>query len=235
MKRGEKVLVFPAHKLSLFKDNISKKIFPGLTTEETHIQTFLNKCLNESFFTDRAEAEENPKLKQIIPYCVVRTNPTDGSIPKFFLYKRSKKGGENRLHEKWSLGVGGHINPEDGYENHHKTFGMALQRELAEELDFQNPEAAKDIDYEIMGLLYDNSDSVGQVHFGVVVDVKLPEGLIPNPNNREIDDYKWLPFDKLLDIVPQGGHLVPKYNLESWSECVLVEILSLILQDMKES
>jgi len=60
---------------------------------------------------DRAQAEDDPSHKQIIPYALFRHNG------KFINYMRSKSGGESRLHAKRSMGIGGHINPVDEKED----------------------------------------------------------------------------------------------------------------------
>lgn len=99
----------------------------------------------------RAEAEDDPDWKQIIPYLLLRDRE------RIFLMRRTRAGGDARLHERWSIGVGGHMSPgDDGISG-------ALQREFAEELmaDWQ-PEPR------LLGLLNDDTTPVGQVHLGVV-------------------------------------------------------------------
>ncbi len=72
---------------------------------------------------DRAAAEQDPTHKQVIPYLVLR----DGE--RWFLMRRTRAGGDARLHDRWSIGVGGHLNPGDG------DVEGGLRREWAEELD----------------------------------------------------------------------------------------------------
>ncbi|MBU0515732.1 MAG: hypothetical protein KJ621_13265, partial [Proteobacteria bacterium] len=55
----------------------------------------------------RAEVENDPNFKQIIPYLVL----SFGGL--VFRYRRGKRGAERRLHAKFSLGLGGHVNPGD--------------------------------------------------------------------------------------------------------------------------
>ena len=69
--------------------------------------SFLDTVQEFGFFVERAHAERDPSLKQPIPYCVVIQ---DGKV---LLLTRSKKGGEARLHDKLSIGVGGHVEPVD--------------------------------------------------------------------------------------------------------------------------
>jgi predicted NUDIX family phosphoesterase len=104
-------------------------------------------------FAPRPVMEVDPAYKQIIPYLVLR----DG--PRWFLMQRSTGGADSRLHDRWSIGVGGHLNPGDD--------GIAggLAREWREELvaDF-------DPGYRFVGLLNDDTTEVGRVHLGVVFE-----------------------------------------------------------------
>ncbi|MEO8468794.1 MAG: DNA mismatch repair protein MutT [Chloroflexota bacterium] len=102
-------------------------------------------------FVDRASAEADRRLKQVIPYLVLR----DG--PAYFLMRRTKAGGDARLHDRYSIGVGGHLNPGD------TDLGGGLRREWAEELD-----ADFVPDFRLVGLLNDDTTEVGSVHVGAV-------------------------------------------------------------------
>jgi predicted NUDIX family phosphoesterase len=105
----------------------------------------------EAFFMRRGDAEEDPTHKQVIPYLVLR----DGE--RWFLMRRTRAGGDARLHDRWSIGVGGHLNPGDG------DVAGGLAREWAEELvaDFEPA-------YAPVGLLNDDTTPVGSVHVGFV-------------------------------------------------------------------
>lgn len=102
-------------------------------------------------FVDRESAETDRRLKQVIPYLVLR----DG--PAYFLMRRTKAGGDARLHDRYSIGVGGHLNPGDG------DLAGGLRREWAEELD-----AAFLPEFQLVGLLNDDATEVGSVHVGAV-------------------------------------------------------------------
>ena len=99
----------------------------------------------------RGDMESDPTFKQVIPYLVVR----DGS--RYFLMRRSRAGLDARLHDRYSIGVGGHLTEGDG--------GLAggLRREWHEEI-----EADFAPDFQLVGLLNDDSTEVGRVHVGVV-------------------------------------------------------------------
>ena len=102
-------------------------------------------------FRPRSEAEKDSSWKQLIPYLLLR----DGE--RIFLMRRTKAGGDERLHDRYSIGVGGHINPEDG-----DVLG-GLRREWAEEI-----EADFEPEFVPIGLLNDDENEVGAVHLGLV-------------------------------------------------------------------
>ncbi|MBF0203073.1 MAG: phosphoesterase [Desulfamplus sp.] len=61
-------------------------------------------CLH---WLDRPSAEKDKNFKQIIPYIIIQAE--SGNLTA--IYRR--KGSESRLHDLWSIGIGGHINPLD--------------------------------------------------------------------------------------------------------------------------
>ena len=104
-------------------------------------------------FEPREAMERDPAFKQLIPYLVLR----DG--PRYFLMRRTRAGGDERLHDRWSIGVGGHLNPGDG------GLDGGLRREWSEEV-----EADFVPTFRLLGLLNDDSTDVGKVHLGAVYE-----------------------------------------------------------------
>lgn len=102
-------------------------------------------------FRSRGEMERDRSWKQVIPYLVLR----DG--PSYFLMRRTKAGGDARLHDLWTIGVGGHLNPGDG------DLAGGLRREWREEV-----EASFEPEFELLGLINDDTTDVGSVHVGAV-------------------------------------------------------------------
>jgi predicted NUDIX family phosphoesterase len=121
----------------------------GIRTEG--LEGFEALVSREGRFMPRAEVEVDPSWKQVIPYLVLR----DGE--RYFLMRRTKAGGDARLHDRWSIGVGGHLNPGDG------DLAGGLRREWREELD-----ADFEPEFELLGLLNDDTTDVGSVHLGAV-------------------------------------------------------------------
>ncbi|MGA2512280.1 MAG: hypothetical protein ABSG37_01495 [Candidatus Limnocylindrales bacterium] len=124
---------------------------PWLGVKRGRIHGLLDRAMRAGSYVPRSAAETDRSLKQIIPYLVLR----DGD--RFFLMKRTRGGGDARLHDHYTIGVGGHLNPGDG--------GIlgGLAREWSEELD-----AGFVPDFEFVGLLNDDTVDVGVHHLGVV-------------------------------------------------------------------
>lgn len=199
----EKVLVVDTDKLNmkLFDNTQFIDKFPFKKKES----------LKSAYYTDRDEAETDPSKKQIIPYVVL----TDDD--KVVAYQRSK--GDNRLTGKWSVGFGGHINPEDN-----SCLKTCALREVGEELIISNvtryvacgvedhSELVTEDDLEFLGCIYDCSNDVGKVHLGVVyaVDVK---NFITFPRESTVTNLSRMPVKEVLELE----------NLETWSRIVLTK------------
>ena len=121
----------------------------GLRTEG--MAGFLGDVARHARFEPRPAMEADPDFKQLIPYLVLR----DGE--RYFLMRRTKAGTDPRLHDRWSIGVGGHLNPGD-----HDLLG-GLRREWREELEADFEPA-----YRPVAMLNDDTTEVGAVHLGVV-------------------------------------------------------------------
>jgi predicted NUDIX family phosphoesterase len=191
---GEQVLVVPRRLL----EEIGS--FEGIRTEglEAAVERLLDPAGH--FFMDRAAAEEDPSHKQLIPYCIFRCGD------RILHYTRGKSGGESRLHAKISVGVGGHVNPVDmdGGKTGPDAYHAAVTREIEEELDL--PE---DHQHRIIALLNDESNSVGQVHLGIVHLIDLKSDSVRSREDA-LADLGFTPLDEL------NGPLMER--LETWSQ-----------------
>lgn len=151
----------------------SRLFFPGYFhgIKEKEISDYLSIIGEEYGFIGRREAEGREDLQQIIPYLILVRGE------EIFTFQRLKAQGESRLHQKISIGLGGHVNPEDlllepsdgkGSRRSDPWRGGA-SRELREEV-----EIAGDWRISLIALLNDDSNPVGRVHFGLIhrVDVR---------------------------------------------------------------
>jgi predicted NUDIX family phosphoesterase len=133
------------------RDVLFGDVAPWLGVKRGDVASVLGRAGGAGTFVPRNLAETDRSLKQIIPYLLLR----DGD--RLFLMKRTRAGGDARLHDHYTLGVGGHLNPGDG--------GImgGLIREWSEEI-----EADFVPDFEFVGLLNDDTVDVGVHHLGVV-------------------------------------------------------------------
>lgn len=143
----------------------------------------------------RAQAEDDPSYRQIIPYALVKYGG------RYFLMRRTKAGGEARLHDLYTLGVGGHINPGDEIGN--PVLG-GLHRELKEEVGVQRYHA------EPLGFIVMRDSSVSMVHAGVVFLVESE------------DEPRVMETEKLEGSLAALEEIRAVYEgLEGWSRLVL--------------
>lgn len=178
----------------------------------------------------RGDVETDTSLLQPIPYTVVIAPFGEEGEAKVLMYKRSSKGGETRLQDKYSIGVGGHINGID-VENYFASptedspCSACMFRELFEELGVSelNCEAVMLSDKPI----YDDSESVSSVHIGLLYTVILAD--VPNINVEDaLTSVEWV---NIPDIAP-GTERYEK--LEGWSKYV-AELLVNSLTELEET
>lgn len=139
---------------------------------------FLRRAAQQARFEPRPVAETTPAWKQWIPYCVLRCAAAEpGGEPGVFLVQRTRGQGEARLHGAWSIGLGGHVEPEDAagdrsWRDHGaEFFACSLLRELREELDWRLEQVPQP---RLVGLINDDSTEVGSVHAGLAYLLEVP-------------------------------------------------------------
>jgi len=178
-KLQECVLVIPKEELSSIKKGSS-------------IESIIN---HHGKYLVRSNAEENPNFLQIIPYVVIINNaPTidkdKKSYPEVFAYKRLKAGTEARLHSKYSVGIGGHIEQSrDSIEgmDHWSAVLHGCMRELNEEVKIgPGLSDVKHLSKVDGAIIYDDSNAVGQVHLGVVFLYDTPYSSVTPKETEKI-------------------------------------------------
>jgi len=194
---------------------------------------FLQRAHRLGRFVDRDEAEQNPAWKQWIPYCMLRcgawhaaATPATGGRDDdrgVLLVQRTRKQSEARLHESWSIGLGGHIEPEDrqaadaaGVGDAAGFFATALWRELTEELQLP-PDTSTLGSPRLLGLINDDSTAVGQVHAGLAycMDLQVPLRIAREQVGiREISKMRGA-FTSLVDFAELWQ---TPAQFESWSQ-----------------
>jgi predicted NUDIX family phosphoesterase len=153
-------------------------------------------------FVPRSLAETSPQWQQVIPYIVLQTADQQHTA----VYHR--KGSETRLHDLWSLGIGGHINPQDRADAAaaFETIVISgMTRELDEEL-YVRPAGDAPV---FCGIINETVTEVGRVHLGAVfrISTASPGAYVPGP---ELNRFHWI-----------ATEMLPSLTLELWSTLAL--------------
>jgi len=171
--------------------------FHGFSSEG--VERYLATIAAHAVFAPRDRVEHDPSLKQIIPYVVLRHQQS------IFLVRRTRAGSEERLREKFSIGIGGHINPAD-VGDAIDPVEAGMRRELTEEVDVPPGWQARAV-----GVLNDDKEAVGSVHFGLVYVVDLPSTDVRVRETAKLYGAFATP-EELREVYPR---------LETWSQFVV--------------
>jgi predicted NUDIX family phosphoesterase len=194
----EHVLVVPTelfHRLGYFQ---------GFCSNTDRYLTQLLSASNTTY-RPRSEMETDPTFKQLIPYVIFTTRAADGRL-LVFQYTRGKGQGEQRLHSKRSVGIGGHISIDDRTCEGAVPYAEGMRRELEEEVAIDCPYTES-----CVGLINDDETPVGQVHLGVVHQVELERPAI-EPREADLLDCGFEPVEDLLADLSR---------FETWSQYCL--------------
>jgi predicted NUDIX family phosphoesterase len=142
----------------------------------------------------RPRAEDDPRYKQLVVYFTVHDRL------QFLSYWRDPKGGDPRLHRKFSFGFGGHVNTGDA------TFLNAVIREILEEI---GPSLVRGV--ELIGLINDDSNPLGQVHLGLYYRVTLFGWSGEETGDLNISRARLTPWEVLAENYE---------SMEGWSKLV---------------
>lgn len=198
---GEAVLVIPRSQL------FNRQFRPFQGFRPGSLEEIRSQLDSAGLFKERAEVEEDVEYKQLIIYTVLRCRSS------LFVYRRIGETGEKRLLNKFSIGIGGHINNSCATNDLDNLFRINLLRELLEEVYIHGP-----FSYHLWGLINDDRTDVGRHHLGLVY---LVSSLKPGIRVREENKLK----GGLVDI----GALARLQNqMESWSAILIPEITRLI-------
>lgn len=189
----------------LFEDE--ETVFQGIETDPYRVKELMYK-FRKYVEVPRSKAENNPKWKQIIPYAVICRGD------EVFVYKILKGSSEIRLHDKLSIGIGGHMNRINCVYNWYDNLMMNFYRELGEELNITG-----NFDYnpDIVGVINDDNGDAGLYHIGVLMVLDLPEHAeVTVRETNKLEGY-WL---RTSDLAKS-----PLFeSLETWSQMTVKEL-----------
>ncbi|ASF28929.1 MULTISPECIES: hypothetical protein [Bacillus amyloliquefaciens group] len=178
--------------------------FQGVNSEDECIVKIMAQIEEHFFDIRRGDAEEDPRFKQPIPYVVIRRDD------EVFVYERLAGGGESRLHNKLSLGFGGHMNPMEGAASFSEVLKENTDRELAEELYIREEDKQNIV---TLGLINDDENNVGKVHIGILSALQLASGAQVEVKEKDQIVGRWM---KVSELKEQDVY----QRLETWSQFV---------------
>ena len=158
----------------------------------------------------RSVAENDYDFKQLVVYLVIRSDKL------FLTYRRTSRTNEERLRNRYSLGIGGHINTSDSSQLPLFDSGIregfvlqALWREIKEEISIKSKVVGEP---QLLCFINDDSDDVSKVHFGTVWLVELEK---PEVSLRREAGVGKLEFCSLEELQ------LRKEQFEKWSDLLI--------------
>lgn len=213
-----KVLAIPRHEFD------KRNPFTGFVTMEgrpdlgSYLEGAAETCIAR--FIERTKAESDPSFLQIIPYICILCGTS------VLTYTRGTPGEEVRLHGQMSIGVGGHIDDTDDDEPFF-AYMKGLIREVREEVGMEITEGT--LQRTTIGMVFDNSTSVGSVHLGICHAINVTEQqaaqILKNCENTMVAP-AFVPFEELARIENIN-------RLEAWSQHLFQHLYSEAKQDGK--
>jgi predicted NUDIX family phosphoesterase len=194
---------YPGENVLVIRRNLFDQLgsFQGLNFEpEKYLNLLLSRGNN--FFFPRAQAENDPAYKQIIPYALLAFQD------RVLYYVRGKRAGEQRLVAKGSIGIGGHMNESDEslFAWDEQAYRAGVEREVNEEIKIDTQ-----FEDRIVALLNDDTTEVGRVHLGIVHVFRLAQQKV-DKREAMITNLAFLTKAELLNR---------RESLETWSQiCV---------------
>lgn len=159
---------------------------------------------------DRSLCETDEGLLQLIPYIVVRD-----VAGKIYCYERGAGGGEERLHAKLSIGIGGHADeiPQGCESDLLQILLCNGERELLEETGITATLG------HFTGVIYTGSNGapVDRVHLGLIASVELLLEPDITTEHNVIEGGGFVTLGELL--LPENFDL-----LEPWSQAVVTRM-----------
>ena len=189
-----------------------KKLLAGHLSKS---EVFYDEVLWHNILDDlqnipRSAAEDDYNFKQLVVYAVIKS----GKL--FLTYRRTSKTNEERLRDRYSLGIGGHVNTGDSSQlslfNSHDSESFvldALWREIREEINIKSKIAGEP---QLLCFINDDSNDVGKVHFGTVWLVEIENPEVSLTMEKGIGKLEFCSLSQLR---------VRKQQFERWSELLI--------------
>ncbi len=171
---------------------LARHTWQGLHTAD--MQNYLDLVTKHQEFLPRSLMEQDQRYKQIIPYIIFNYDDS------YFMMQRKASASEQRLKNKYTLGIGGHMRREDML-NATSVFDWA-KREFHEEVAY-----SEDFTIKPIGIINDDSTEVGKVHLGLL--------LLIQGNSDKIAVKSELKSGTLLSVEDMKNYYD---QMETWSQ-----------------
>jgi len=171
-------------------------------------EDILDSMVQKGVFHQRHELEDDPAFKQLISYGLLTCGDS------FFLFKRNEGQREKRLHNLYTLGAGGHMNPATVPVTGKEYLLSELIRELFEELSFAGSCTIESIEFS--GFVNDDLIQVGRQHIGLLYCIRLSDKNISVLETEKLSGF-WVDKNQLIHYYD---------SMETWSQFVVDIILN---------
>lgn len=193
-----------------------------------------NLCVRRRF-----ELEKDNRYRQILPYLILQQVMEDGRVG-VWRYRREVTGGEAALHNKVSIGVGGHVDARnlmitaDSEIDFAETVKRGVLIEAEEEVLILSEKGVEQpleivlsapegfgVTHSFLGFMVDDRDDVGTKHLAAITLVTLPQGWTVESNEDDIADMSVCSYE---DLINGDGR---DFQLEGWSQIIGSHLLGL--------
>jgi predicted NUDIX family phosphoesterase len=161
----------------------------------------------------RPECETDQTYYQLIPYIVLMNTER-----KIYCYVRGKAGDEGRLHDKLSIGLGGHVDAAPIHSLAGNGLLSLLQAEASRELFEETGVLCGDPQHlTFQHYIVDHTDEVGMVHLGLLTTYMAGDLQLIEAEKNVIEDGA---FRSLEDLCSTDTF----QHLEKWSQHVVCHL-----------
>ena len=167
-----------------------------------NLQTTLSVIAEHQESMARNLAELDPSYKQIVSYMIFTFDS------KIFVMQRKNQASEQKLANKLSIGIGGHMTQQDIQG---ETLFDWIHREFDEEVSYTG-----NLAMHTLGILNDDSNEVGQRHIAIVVLLQGDNGDI-TLNGDEHKSGQLLSMEECFERFDE---------FENWSKLVLQALVA---------
>ncbi len=200
----KQILVIPTSKFKELKGMVN-------------LSTFRDIVNTHGVFYSREKAETDENYLQIIPYVVIYRYDQSTKSNKVFCYQRLKGGNEARLHAKYSVGIGGHVDKGD-YTDTKSKWDHVIESSLREIKEEVKGNVLEPKVFPTNFLIYDDTNEVGRVHLGLLMTAWAYDDNIEAAEKEKIEGRMM----NIYEIKQLDRERIENWSKEALSTCFLL-------------